>query len=450
MRAAVRAWLVLAVAVGEEVAWGSGNSCPSGYEKLTTVEACRAALDYVGVANDEFQDEEDERDWPSGCYYCDDTRECSDGVWFNTHDSGSAFDTAKPICGQVGWETSLGVATETVFVGDSDVDYWPKTHVLAPSSVNVGYGGYTCKEVRNELDAMLHVFGNPATVVVVCGENDLAYGRSVDKTFGFFTEVVDQAIANGAQRVVYLGTKPEPSTTDLHAEYRTYDSKIRDMVSERAGPLVMIDVYPAFQEVGNPDSLYANDKLHLSDEGYSYWDQWLSTALADTSGCLRWEAGVCVEGGDDEAATPTVAPTPRPTVAPTPRPTVAPTHSPTADEEGGDDESSEVCVDDAAWYKKGNPKKHCDWVANYLPKRCVTKDDDGVYAFERCAATCGTCGHYCADSAEWHAGDDPEDNCRWVRYNFNRCAKKSNDGVYAFEACRRTCQTCDPTVCGAS
>jgi hypothetical protein len=29
-------------------------------------------------------------------------------------------------------------------------------------------------------------------------------------------------------------------------------------------PLVMIDVFPAFEALGNPDSLYKSDELHMS------------------------------------------------------------------------------------------------------------------------------------------------------------------------------------------
>ena len=84
--------------------------------------------------------------------------------------------------------------------------------------MNLGVGGYTCKNVRNEFDAYQATFGNPAYVVIVCGENDLASGRSVSKTFGFSEEIVATANSNGAT-VIYFGTKPEPDTQSLHDEY---------------------------------------------------------------------------------------------------------------------------------------------------------------------------------------------------------------------------------------
>ena len=299
------ATLLFALAQADEATWGSANSCPSGYEKLTSAEACRAALDYVDVTGDSFNEEENESNWPSGCYYCDGTEDCSDGVWFNTASPGSAYDTAVSICGKASWIAALA-ATETLFIGDSDIDYWKDTQSLTPSE-NVGYGGYTCEDVVGEFDAYQATFGTPATVVLVCGENDLAYGSSVAATFGFFEEIVAKANAAGAT-VIYLGTKPEPDTRSLHDEYEAYDAKIRDLVSELAGSLVMVDVYPAFEALGNPDSLYADDDLHLADDGgYAYWNQWLATALADDSGCLRWVSDACVEDGNS-----TARPTPDP------------------------------------------------------------------------------------------------------------------------------------------
>jgi len=312
----VTATLILALAQADEVIWGSKNSCPSGYEKLTTAEACRAALDYVSVDGDEFNDEEDDGDWPSGCYYCDGTEDCSDGAWFNRATLGAAYDSAVSICGKAGWEAALDT-TATLFVGDSDVDYWRNTRSLAPSSANVGYGGHTCEDVLDEFDATFAAFGAPATVVLVCGENDIAYGTSVSDAFGYFRDIVEAATGAGA-KVVYLGTKPEPDTQSMHGEYEAYDALIRSLVADLAGPLVMIDVYPSFEAIGNPARLYADDDLHLADDGgYAYWNQWLATALADTSGCLRWLSDECVEGGGDdgeeEEAHDDRAPSPKPT-----------------------------------------------------------------------------------------------------------------------------------------
>ena len=108
-----------------------------------------------------------------------------------------------------------------------------------------------------------------------------------------------------------MGTKPEPDTTSLHDEYAEYDALIRTLVSEYAReaaeaddddaalpPLTMVDVSPGFEALGNPDSLYQDDELHLSSEGYSYWEEWASLAL-ETPDCVLWESGACSCADDD-------------------------------------------------------------------------------------------------------------------------------------------------------
>merc|ERR550525_1333316 len=139
----------------------------------------------------------------------------------------------------------------------------------------------------------------PSMVVLVCGENDIANGYDVSSTFDVFSTVVDQYIAGGA-RVLYIGTKPEPGTTGYHTKYQQYDSYIWDLAANKSGdglpPLVMIDSYSGFEAIGNADSLYDSDELHLSAEGYSYWTQWAKTALnatGDDANCYAWRSGVC-------------------------------------------------------------------------------------------------------------------------------------------------------------
>merc|ERR1712129_214402 len=96
-------------------------------------------------------------------------------------------------------------------------------------------------------------------------------------------------------KVIYIGTKPEPGTTSLHGKYRTYDQLIWNLtVNNDNASLVMIDSYGAFESMGNPNSLYDDDNLHLSESGYAYWNEWVNIALNATDDCRVWRAGVCV------------------------------------------------------------------------------------------------------------------------------------------------------------
>ena len=170
-----------------------------------------------------------------------------------------------------------------LFTGDSDIEGWA-TAAEWPKSVNVGVGGATCANVAKKAEGHISAYA-PSTVVLVCGENDLAYGASVAKTMKRLTKAIDR-LSSGGGRVIYIGTKPEPSTKSLHKKYRNYDEKVRALARGGGGSFTFIDSYSGFEELGNPNSLYKNDKLHLSEEGYALWTAWTKAAL-DGSVCVR-------------------------------------------------------------------------------------------------------------------------------------------------------------------
>eukprot|EP00976_Prorocentrum_cordatum_P084890 1185841-Prorocentrum_minimum.AAC.1 len=87
----------------------------------------------------------------------------------------------------------------TLFVGDSDIDYWPTStgSTAFAGSYNVGVAGYTCEDVLGEIDTHLAQF-QPATVVLVCGENDMSPpGESPTTTFNRFKQVHSRTRARG-------------------------------------------------------------------------------------------------------------------------------------------------------------------------------------------------------------------------------------------------------------
>jgi len=211
------------------------------------------------------------------------------------------------------------VATTTLFVGDSDIEGW-STDSTFPNSANVGVGGYTCTNVYEKLSSYISKYPSTEWIVLVCGENDLWY-QSVDKTFSKFVAIVNEFISNG-NRVLYVGTKPEPDTKSLHDEYRKYDEKIRNKAIELAvgselPPLVMVDVYPIFDvmEIEDPGALYQNDDLHLNEYGYSFWTKWTKTALSsEEETCILWKDNECDKFNG--SISPTVTPYPTQSASP--------------------------------------------------------------------------------------------------------------------------------------
>jgi hypothetical protein len=232
--------------------------------------------------------------------------------------------------------------------------------------VNVGEGGTTCRQWVKWIGNAVDKYSPTTVVVLVCGENDL-YNRYADKVFEDFRKVVETIYAKGVDRVIYMGTKPEPDTKYLHADYREYDAMIRNYYvdAEPDGKFIMVDVYPSFVAMGNPKSLYANDDLHLSKEGYNYWNNWLQSALADTD-CIRWQDGECAVrtdgGGNDNDNNSPDESTPTPT----------------------------SCSDDPNFRFKGKNRKDCDWVGRKPNRRCG-KRYEGSKLWKYCPLSCGDC-----------------------------------------------------------
>jgi len=192
------------------------------------------------------------------------------------------------------------MAVKKLFLGDSDIDFWDSATVF-PGSFNVGVGGYTTTDVKNEVDQWVAEL-DPEWVVLVVGENDLnGRRRKTKKALKQFQSIVETFIRDGS-RVLYLGTKPEPGTNSLHGEYRYYDSKIRRFARQLSEGkttttprFVMIDVYPAFDNIAENEQLYNSDDLHMSRNGYKYWNKWTKKAMESPDPCLIWENGECSE-----------------------------------------------------------------------------------------------------------------------------------------------------------
>lgn len=105
---------------------------------------------------------------------------------------------------------------------------------------------------------------------------------------------------------------------------------------------------------------------------------------------------------------------------------------------------AETCEDSSSWHKKGNAEKTCDWVAQgQASRRCKTKGEDNVWAFEQCQVTCGNCDAPCTDSPTWYRKNQPEKTCDWVSRSSMRFGKVGDDGMYAWESCRLATKSCN-------
>jgi len=290
------------------------NTCPENYSKIISSKwACIAAMAIGDPTLDgdqdaeTFQGEESEASFPSGCYECpQNTFECLKGSWFNEDPAGEANQDARLYCAK-NTLTLESPEKGIIFMGDSDVDYWYESRETLPGSFNYGVGGHTCNQVYKDFTSLIQSVQNIQWMVLVCGENDLAYGASVNTAFKRFRNIYYAASSQNI-KIIMIGTKPEPSTKDLHKKYKKYDKKVKSFAKKESNKkgfpsIIFIDSHKSFVSLGNSNSLYADDKLHLSPEGYGYWNEWLQNAhdnaLCDDNGdvckCYIWQKNYCAK-----------------------------------------------------------------------------------------------------------------------------------------------------------
>ena len=214
--------------------------------------------------------------------------------WYDTTcPDGTNSDSNENTC-----VNNLVQYSDWLFIGDSDIEGWETSQFM--DSSNIGEGGSMCSDILSSIDEIIGQY-MPIHVVIVCGENDLYEDRTVEETFEDIQDIINKIIESGAS-VTYMGTKPEPGTTELHAQYRDYDGRIQDfalnLANDSYSPLNIVDVYQGFEDIGNPNSLYQEDELHLSLEGYGYWNQWL-VHVSNDSGGIIWQSQECRVSIDD-------------------------------------------------------------------------------------------------------------------------------------------------------
>lgn len=287
------------------VTLSSGADCPSGFEPVTTIAACRAALDLISISGQDYQSAASEPNWPKGCYYCAGYKDCADGVYFNTHSVGSTVEGTRRVCQKHYNAGDVSI----LFVGDSDIDHWDSS-VAFPGSFNVGIGGYTTADVIKEVDQWVEDL-DPTWVVFVAGENDIEAGdrEATEAALVRYKTITKKFIDDGA-RVICLGTKVEPDSKELYEEYMYYDAELRKFATELSHgteepPFQMIDVFRGFTQTlqgGSPkgpkaswSQLYNSDGLHMSRLGYKLWNAWLKVAMESPTPCVRWNDAICAE-----------------------------------------------------------------------------------------------------------------------------------------------------------
>ncbi len=193
-------------------------------------------------------------------------------VFRNVIERWVAQDTAAP-----------GPPSPLLIVGSSSVRRWEAfaKGYAAYGPVQRGFGGSQLGEVALYADELV-IRHDPRGVIVFAGTNDVAGGVAPD--------VVVQRVVCLRRRVglalgwsrplLFVGITPTPSRWAGWSQAAEVNARIASLAERDAG-LIYVDVPAAFLDTGAPPaaSLFVDDMLHLSPDGYALWDSVLRPAV---------------------------------------------------------------------------------------------------------------------------------------------------------------------------
>ena len=170
-----------------------------------------------------------------------------------------------------------------LFVGSSSIVLWETSRFFPDYPViNRGFGGSHLSDVVYYFDSIICKY-QPRLIVFYEGDNDIAFGKSVDQVVSDYITFVDLVKENCSDTpVIFLSIKPSPSRWHVWPEMQKANSRIRDL-SMKDEHLHFLDLSEEMITMdGQVDSLlFLKDRLHLNDKGYVLWSQLLNSKLKD-------------------------------------------------------------------------------------------------------------------------------------------------------------------------
>ncbi len=169
-----------------------------------------------------------------------------------------------------------------LFVGSSTIRLWQTADAFPNLPViNRGFGGSTTDDVNHFADSIVFKY-KPRVIVFYCGDNDLAAGRTPDRTVNDFQTFLASAHDHLPNTpVIYLAIKPSIARWKLWPQMQEVNGRVKE-ITQQNKQLTYIDTAPPLLGPdGKPQSnLFRDDGLHMNDKGYAAWNKLLNSQLS--------------------------------------------------------------------------------------------------------------------------------------------------------------------------
>lgn len=175
--------------------------------------------------------------------------------------------------------------TALLFIGDSMTEgYRLDQHFPGKPTVNMGVSGDFTSGVLMRLETATRL--EPKKIFVMIGINDILKKVPFDRTIYNYSELLRNMRMQcpGAQIYVQsnLPTTGMGGSAEINASVVRQVRSLNDFLREQSKALgiAFVDMYKAFEVNGGElNPAYTYDGLHLNDEGYKVWSQYISTFI---------------------------------------------------------------------------------------------------------------------------------------------------------------------------
>lgn len=168
-----------------------------------------------------------------------------------------------------------------VFVGSSSIRLWKLDQSFPGKGyVNRGFGGSTIADSTHFAERFILPL-QPKKIVLYAGDNDIAGGKNSKQVVDDFHAFVAK-IRNGLPGVtiIFVAIKPSLKRWELYPEMAKANQAIAELC-EKDAHLIYADIAtPMIGDQEKPaEDLFAKDLLHLSDKGYTIWNEVVGRAI---------------------------------------------------------------------------------------------------------------------------------------------------------------------------
>jgi hypothetical protein len=181
----------------------------------------------------------------------------------------------------------LSYQPRTLFYGSSSIRMWEDLYkdfnLYYP--VNLGFGGSTLEACVFYFQRIMEPY-DPEHIIIYAGDNDLGDGKKPDEVHNFFIQLCD--LMNecfGNVPVTYISIKPSLARWQINDAIKYTNKLIKQTIDRKINNIHFVDVYSSMiAQDGLPlHKLYADDGLHLSNEGYELWKTILLTHISSNN-----------------------------------------------------------------------------------------------------------------------------------------------------------------------